>query len=135
MLRIPKQFVSFIFENNSIESVLSKLTSVLEWNAAYLAITSPLFRSTFSIIHERINLTLVCRVLIIRLVIACLELSRNDSGSYPFNSFIWYGIAKSSKQVWTMLDGTKYLYFHTFFLIFFLKDLSTLSTTFGFGGM
>ena len=34
--------VSFVFEINSLELVLSKLTSVLEWNAASLAITSKL---------------------------------------------------------------------------------------------
>ena len=81
-------FHFFHFENNSLELVLSKLTSVLEWNAASLTITSPLFRSTFSIIHERIILTLVCRLLIRRFVIDCLALTRNKSGSIQsFPSF------------------------------------------------
>ena len=73
------------------------LTSVLEWNAVSLAITSKLFKSTFSIIHKRIKLTLVCRVFIIRFVMGCLEISRNDSGSQPFDPFIRYWFAKFFK--------------------------------------
>ena len=41
----------------------------------------------------------------------------------------------SSMQMCSVLVGTNYLSFHNFFLILDLKDSSTLSTTFCFGGM
>ena len=89
--KTPKQFLHF--RNNSLELVRSKLTSVLELNAVSLDITSPPFRSTFSIIHERINLTLYCRLLLRSFVIDFLALTRNTSERNPSFPSIRYCIA------------------------------------------
>ena len=70
-------------------------------------------------------------MLIITFVIGCLELSRNDSGSYPFNPFIWYWIAKFFKADLDWICWNKVSVFSYIILILFFKD----STTFGFGGM
>ena len=83
---------------------------------------SPLFRSTFSIIHERINLTLVCRVLIIRFVIGSLELSRNYSGSYSFNPFIPYCIANFFNADFDTFNWKEVPLLLYNFLIRFLND-------------
>ena len=99
----------FHFENNSLELVLSKLVSVLEWNAASLAITSALFRSTFSILHERINLTLVCRLSIRIFVIYCLTLTRNKSGSIQSFPSIRCCIANLFTHILTLSIGRKCL--------------------------
>ena len=87
---------------------------------SFFAITSPLFRSTFSIIHERINLTLVCRVLIIRFVIGCLELSRNDSILGRIHLILLFDAVSQSfsKQIWIVLIETKYPSFRNFYFIF-----------------
>ena len=112
---IDSKTVSFIFEHNSLELVLSKLISVLEWNAASLALTSPLFRSTFSIIHVKISLTLVCRVLIVRLIIGYLEGSRMILGRIHLRFLFDTVSQRFSKHILTVLVGTKYHSFRTIF--------------------
>ena len=127
--------VSFIFWNNSLELVLSQLNCVLEWNAAPLASTSPLFRSTYSIVHETVNLILVCRLLIRRLVIDFLAWTRNKSGSIQSFPSIRYCIlnffnADSDSFNWKNVSLLLYS-----FLIRFLNDSRASSTTFGFTGV
>ena len=99
-----------------------------------LTITSPLFRSTFSIILVRINLTLVCRLSTICFVIDCLALSRNKSRSIQSFPSIRYCITNFFNPDLTLSIGRKSLSLH-FFLIRFLNDSRASSTTFGFGGM
>ena len=48
-------------------------------------------------------------------VIGCLELSRNDSASYPFDSSIRYFIANFFNADFDSFNWRKYLAFHTFF--------------------
>ena len=90
------------------------------------------FRSSVSIIHERINLTLICHVLIIRLVIRCLQLSRNDSGSHPFDHFIRYWIAKFFKADLNCVGWNKVSLFSYMFFNFVFKRLKHFVNHFWF---
>ena len=84
------------------------------WQSLYHFLDQPLHHT------RKINLTLVCREFIIRFVMGCLELSRNDSGSYPFDPSIRYCIAKLfQRRFWLFqLEGSISLFIHFFNCVF-----------------
>ena len=127
--------VSFIFENNSLELRLSKLTSVLEWNVAFLNITLRPFRPTFSIIHETINLTLYCRLLMKMFVIDCLALTKYISGPNLSCPSIRYCIANFLNADFYSFNWNEVYLLLYRYLNRFLNGSRTSSTTFGFGGV
>ena len=132
LLQTPKSLIHFRKQFVRLSTIY---VDFWEWNTVPLTITSALFRSTFSIKHERNNLILVCRLSIRRFVLDCLALTSNTSGSnQSFPSFRYY-IANIFNADFDSFTSNEVRLFLNSCLVRFLNDSRASSTTFGIGGM